>query len=56
MNPFGGMRMVEQSLEEYGFKMNEDIKIILINIGKHTIREFLMLIVKLQGKQEQWAF
>lgn len=26
MNPFGGMRMVEQSLEEYGFKMNEDIK------------------------------
>lgn len=31
MNPFGGMRMVEQSLQEYGFKMdeklNEDFKI-----------------------------
>lgn len=26
MNPFGGMRMVEQSLEEYGFKMNENIE------------------------------
>lgn len=26
MNPFGGMRMVEQSLHEYGFKMNEDIE------------------------------
>jgi formate C-acetyltransferase len=25
MNPFGGMRMVEQSLEAYGYKMNEDI-------------------------------
>lgn len=26
MNPFGGMRMVQQSLEEYGFKMNQDIE------------------------------
>ncbi|MBV7273571.1 formate C-acetyltransferase [Clostridium sp. PL3] len=25
MNPFGGMRMVEQSLEEYGFKMDEKL-------------------------------
>ncbi len=25
MNPFGGMRMVEQSLKEYGFQMNENI-------------------------------
>lgn len=25
MNPFGGMRMVEQSLEEYGFKMDEEL-------------------------------
>ncbi|MBC2581825.1 pyruvate formate lyase family protein, partial [Clostridium sp. DJ247] len=25
MNPFGGFRMVEQSLEAYGFKMDEDI-------------------------------
>ncbi len=25
MNPFGGMRMVEQSLKEYGFEMNENI-------------------------------
>ncbi|MDF2884157.1 MAG: formate acetyltransferase [Clostridiaceae bacterium] len=26
MNPYGGMRMLEQSLEEYGFKMNEQIE------------------------------
>lgn len=26
MNPFGGFRMVEQSLEEYGYTINEDIK------------------------------
>lgn len=26
MNPYGGFRMVEQSLHEYGFKMNEDIE------------------------------
>jgi len=25
MNPFGGMRMVEKSLEEYGFKMDEKL-------------------------------
>lgn len=25
MNPFGGMRMVEQSLEEYGFSMDEEL-------------------------------
>lgn len=25
VNPFGGMRMVEQSLEAYGYKLNEDI-------------------------------
>ncbi|SHH49920.1 formate C-acetyltransferase [Clostridium collagenovorans DSM 3089] len=25
VNPFGGFRMVEQSLEAYGFKLNEDI-------------------------------
>ncbi|MCB2339479.1 formate C-acetyltransferase [Clostridium estertheticum] len=26
VNPFGGFRMVEQSLEEYGYKLNKDIK------------------------------
>ncbi|MBU3127075.1 formate C-acetyltransferase [Clostridium tagluense] len=26
VNPFGGFRMVEQSLEEYGFKLNKDIE------------------------------
>lgn len=26
VNPFGGMRMVEQSLEAYGYKLNEDIE------------------------------
>ncbi|MFA9397883.1 MAG: formate C-acetyltransferase [Clostridiaceae bacterium] len=26
MNPFGGFRMVEQSLEAYGYKMNEEIE------------------------------
>ncbi|OFH98018.1 formate acetyltransferase [Clostridium acetireducens DSM 10703] len=26
MNPYGGMRMVEQSLEEYGYKMNSDLE------------------------------
>lgn len=26
MNPFGGIRMVEQSLEEYGYEANEEIK------------------------------
>lgn len=26
VNPYGGMRMVEQSLKEYGFELNKDIK------------------------------
>ncbi|MBW9144590.1 formate C-acetyltransferase [Clostridium sp. CM027] len=26
VNPFGGFRMVEQSLEEYGYELNKDIK------------------------------
>ena len=26
VNPFGGFRMVEQSLEEYGYKLNKDIE------------------------------
>ena len=26
VNPFGGLRMVEQSLEEYGYKLNSDIE------------------------------
>lgn len=26
VNPYGGMRMVEQSLKEYGYELNEDIK------------------------------
>lgn len=26
VNPYGGMRMVEQSLNEYGYKLNKDIE------------------------------
>ena len=53
MNPFGGMRMVEQSLEAYGFQMNEEINKNFKIYRKLTTKEFSMLIQKEQKKQEQ---
>ena len=56
MNPFGGMRMVEQSLEEYGFKMDEELNKNFKKYRKTHTKEFSMLIQKQQEKLEQLVF
>ena len=42
VNLYGGKRMAHQSLEQYGYKLNEEIDRILMNTEKHTMKGFLM--------------
>ncbi|GAA3331726.1 hypothetical protein GCM10020331_089430 [Ectobacillus funiculus] len=43
LQPFGGIRMAEQSCESYGFKVDAEVShIFLVNSVKRTIRVYLM--------------
>lgn len=56
VNPYGGIRMVYQELESYGYSLNKDVDKYFNEFRKHIIKVYSMLILLILERQDMLDF